>query len=145
MLCDPPHVASSTYGLNGWAVAMFLKTSVRLCFFLSFYIHFSHSLSDLWYLFLGTLASLTWSGIGCSSFWKTPTSLPSVCGSGRMGIPDIWSHQFKGTPLHFHCAVEIQIAYICFLEQYLFQWQMNKCNLTLFIINDIGVYSSKFD
>lgn len=97
--------------------------------------------SDLWYLFLGTSASLTWSGIGYSSFWKTPTGLPSVCGSGRMGIPDIWSHQFKGTPLHFHCAVEIQIEYICFLEQYLFQWQMNKCNLTLFIINDIGVYS----
>lgn len=73
--------------------------------FLSLLLHpfLPPSPSDLWYLFLGTLAGLTWSGVGCSSFWKTPTGLPSVCGSGRMGIPDVWSHQLKG----MHCQVFI--------------------------------------
>lgn len=108
-----------------WAenICQVLSLSLRLHAFLP------PSPDDLWYLFLGALASLTWSGIGCSSFWKTPTGLPSVCGSGRMGIPDIWSHQFKATVLRcFCCALEIQIAHFGLLERSSFQWQTNNRN-----------------
>lgn len=88
-VCDPPDPPAHMDFIHG--VPGQLKTSVRfrISRILSFYNHFSYPHPVIFAIyFWGTLATLTWSGVGGSSFWKTPTGLPSVCFSGRMGIPD---------------------------------------------------------
>ncbi len=143
MLCDPPHTARSTYGphpLPSGGVPDELKTSARLCFFLSFYIHFSHPLPVIFDIyFWARWLALHGLALGAALSGRRPLVCPpSVAG---------WEYQtFEVIDLK-ECITKFSLCFvdIGLLEWDLFQWQTNNRNLTLLVINDIVVYSSNID
>ncbi|KAL1266962.1 hypothetical protein QQF64_002637 [Cirrhinus molitorella] len=125
------HTERSTYGPHPWSsgsgVPDELKTSAWLCFFLSFYIHFSHPLPVIFDIyFWARWLALHGLALGAALSGRRPLVCPpSVAVAG-------WEYQTFEVINLKECIAKFSLCFgdtIGLLERDLFQWQTNNRNL----------------